>query len=165
VIPYRSAPLAAPPSPHWWKRPLCWLTLGHTWKITRILDGCGQLRLVHPLAGCDAHCTRCGKTWLDYDSVKALRKVMFPELAALEHSDVCPTCKAVYVNVQHPMKPPGVSIMRTCNCVVTTQPIEGGGDPHAPRRRISAARALSQAARALNLAASSLLKPRRLINQ
>jgi hypothetical protein len=31
----------------------------------------------------------------------------------------CPYCKAEYVNVQHPNKPAGVSIMRTCDCKVS----------------------------------------------
>lgn len=60
-------------------RPLCWL-IGHGWVVTRRLKGSGHLTVYHPLAGCDAHCKRCGATWEDYESVLRVRKAMFPEL-------------------------------------------------------------------------------------
>jgi hypothetical protein len=33
----------------------------------------------------------------------------------------CSQCKGEYVNHQHPAKPAGVIMMRTCRCVVVTE--------------------------------------------
>jgi len=38
----------------------------------------------------------------------------------------CPQCMAEYVSHQHPMKPPGVVMMRTCRCEPVTHAIPGG---------------------------------------
>jgi hypothetical protein len=48
--------------------------------VTRRLEGSGHLSNLHPYAGCDAYCERCGKTWLNYDTVLYVRRKMFPEL-------------------------------------------------------------------------------------
>lgn len=48
-------------------------------------------------------------------------------LAVTPSPQVCPNCHAPFENIQHPAKPAGVFVMRTCKCEVTTQPIEGGG--------------------------------------
>lgn len=49
----------------WWGRVVC-LFWWHDWMIFRC-NGMKSVALAefHPLAGCDAVCRRCGKTWLD----------------------------------------------------------------------------------------------------
>lgn len=66
--PYRTAPATEePPRSRWWKRAWCWLVAGHRWEVTRDA-GVYHLAHLHPYAGCDAFCIRCGATWLDFDS-------------------------------------------------------------------------------------------------
>jgi hypothetical protein len=37
-------------------------------------------------------------------------------LTILPPLDTCPTCGEDYMDIQHPMKPPGVVMMRLCRC-------------------------------------------------
>jgi hypothetical protein len=68
IHPYRAAPAGIVVRPgmnaRWWRRPLC-LFAAHDWTITR--DARAPLQHLHPLAGCDAVCERCGARWLDFD--------------------------------------------------------------------------------------------------
>lgn len=69
------APLAYDLAPRrrWWRRAFCVAlyvaTLGHTghrWRIVRTnVSKAVNLAHLHPLAGVDAYCTRCGSVWLD----------------------------------------------------------------------------------------------------
>lgn len=74
MTPYRHVTVIEPPKPRWWKRPLCWVN-GHLWEMTR--RGPGFLSMLHPLAGCDAYCLRCGETWLNYDAVQRINNKLF----------------------------------------------------------------------------------------
>ncbi len=76
MIPYRDvAPIASPFSPRrtWWRRLRCLFLasftlgwLGHRWRILRENPSrTAALVHLHPLAGCDAVCERCGTHWLD----------------------------------------------------------------------------------------------------
>lgn len=69
--PYRTN-AAEPPTPRWpyprrrwWTRLLCRLR-GHDWTTLRVnrRKFVGLVHL-HPLAGCDAQCARCGEIWDD----------------------------------------------------------------------------------------------------
>ena len=55
-----------------------WLTLlidrigciwnGHNWTVTRVVRAANwHLAHLHPLAGCDADCVRCGAEWRDFE--------------------------------------------------------------------------------------------------
>jgi hypothetical protein len=76
--PYRAAPSEERTQSHWVWRPICWAK-GHDWKILRNAGG-GDLKLIHHLAGCDADCSVCGKTWRDYESVDRQLKEWLAEL-------------------------------------------------------------------------------------
>jgi len=76
-MPYRDSPIVEPEKPSAWKAPVCW-AVGHDWEVTR--QGPGLLSMYHPLAGCDAHCKRCGKTWLNYDAVQRVQKELFKDV-------------------------------------------------------------------------------------
>ena len=48
------------------RRPICWFR-GHKWRVTRAHDSVTfHLGHLHPLAGCDADCDRCGARWRDF---------------------------------------------------------------------------------------------------
>ena len=46
----------------------CWV-VGHRWKLVRENRRANLcLMHLHPFAGCDCDCERCGKEWRDYKS-------------------------------------------------------------------------------------------------
>jgi hypothetical protein len=48
--------------------PWCW-PREHRWNVTRCVRAANwHLAHLHPLAGCDADCARCGAEWRDFDS-------------------------------------------------------------------------------------------------
>lgn len=47
------------------------------------------------------------------------------DVTLIEASTHCPMCKAEYENIQHPMKPLGVSVQRLCKCKLTVTTTNG----------------------------------------
>lgn len=63
---YRTAEIETPMLvKRWWARPVCWL-IGHKWYVLGINTSKNSgLAHLHPDAGIDQFCTRCGVEWYD----------------------------------------------------------------------------------------------------